>query len=366
MSKGQFAEIIRTNYPSTATDHRSFDSFKFILSSKVIDIPNSVLSRATEAIQKIFAHSRSSSQRQHLQKILSDADKQILNAKQSNFSALMAYDFHYNDKTDQLSLIEINTNAALFLFADILYRENDQELSDKTRGLLFDSFTQEAELNSQVLKSVILIDENLQEQKAYIEFLMFKDFFESRGVKYKILEYSDPKVLDGESFIYNRFCDFTLQEPRSEHLRKSFIGGKQTFSPNPIEYLLLADKARMGDFADANISETIIPQIDFSKFADADELWSLRKKYFFKPKRMYGSKAVFSGASISKKRFLEIFEQDYVAQELRQPSESDGWKYDLRFYVYKDQIQQSVARVYKGQVTNFSNEDGGLARVRFL
>jgi hypothetical protein len=100
-------------------------------------------------------------------------------------------------------------------------------------------------------------------------------------------------------------------------------------------------------------------------FSDHEELWGQRKKLFFKPAQMYGGKAVYRGSSISRRVFLEMLERDYIAQEFRPPGEWHGWKYDLRFYVYKDRIQQVCARLYQGQVTGFSTPGGGLARVIF-
>ena len=43
-----------------------------------------------------------------------------------------------------------------------------------------------------------------------------------------------------------------------------------------------------------------------------------------------------------------------------------NWKFDLRFYVYEDKIQLTCARIYQGQVTNFSSPMGGFTLVRFI
>jgi len=44
----------------------------------------------------------------------------------------------------------------------------------------------------------------------------------------------------------------------------------------------------------------------------------------------------------------------------------ENWKFDVRFFVYRDQIQLAVARVYQGQVTNFSSRYGGLTAIDFV
>ncbi len=43
----------------------------------------------------------------------------------------------------------------------------------------------------------------------------------------------------------------------------------------------------------------------------------------------------------------------------------ENWKFDLRFYVYEDNIQLSCARIYQGQVTNFASPMGGFTSLRF-
>ena len=41
-----------------------------------------------------------------------------------------------------------------------------------------------------------------------------------------------------------------------------------------------------------------------------------------------------------------------------------NWKFDLRAFVYEDQVLLMAARIYQGQVTNFSSPMGGFTLVR--
>ena len=105
-----------------------------------------------------------------------------------------------------------------------------------------------------------------------------------------------------------------------------------------------------------------------------EELWSQRKKLFFKPKNSYGSKQSYKGASISKKVFEDVANELFLAQELVPAPEAliptpDGpqqFKYDLRCYAYRDELQLVIARVYQGQVTNLKTKWGGFAPIKWI
>jgi hypothetical protein len=358
-------EVLRETYPSVNTEGLSAKNLSHLVSPVAISIPSSLKDRAERAISDLFKFSRSESQLAQLRKTLGPADLEVLEKGPNNLSVLMAYDFHYDTQLNQLSLIEINTNASGYLFADIAYRVHSMTETKDPRKLLLKSFIEEAAAFGKSLSKVHIIDENPETQRMYPEFLLYQDWFRQNGVECEIFDFSDQKALESCELIYNRYCDFNLSEGRSAHLRAGYLNKTVTFSPNPREYLLLADKARLLEFAMAQVSDVIIPMREFSSFSDPDELWAQRKKYYFKPKRLFGGKAVFRGASISRTRFNEIFSSDYVAQETRPPAEHDGWRYDLRFFVYKDQVQMVAARLFKGQLMNFSEVGGGFAPVNW-
>ena len=76
---------------------------------------------------------------------------------------------------------------------------------------------------------------------------------------------------------------------------------------------------------------------------------------------------------MSRKVFDEAFASEFIAQEYIQAkeitvgSESEPLKlkYDLRCYVYQDQLQLVIARLYQGQTTNLKTVGGGFTVVEF-
>jgi hypothetical protein len=115
-----------------------------------------------------------------------------------------------------------------------------------------------------------------------------------------------------------------------------------------------------------------IPQTKEVSAEDAEQWWTERKQWFFKPNSGYGSKGAYRGDKITKRVFEEIISGDYVAQKLAMPGECSVTlngepvflKYDVRCYVYDGKIQLIAARLYQGQTTNFRTPGGGFAMVR--
>jgi hypothetical protein len=373
------------NHPTVAGAPNFLSSLQYTFSDQIIDLPGPVFAAASAAIHEIFHYAHSPLHTEHVARQLSVEDLLVFKAPATASSVLMAYDFHYDSAADQLSLIEINTNASLFLYADALcrFREldprppkgagspwTDAPLSASPRDLLVESFKAEHAVRHGALQSVALIDEHPESQKAYPEFLLYQELFQRHGIPLEILSFDDPRIRQKGCMIYNRYTDFVFGRSESHLLREIFLSDEQCVSPHPREYLLLSDKPRMADLWEAGVARSVlIPQKRFRDFGTAEELWSQRRRFFFKPTRSHGSKAVFNGGTISRKRFNEIFPLDFIAQEIRKPGSHNHstvpgeWKYDLRFYVYKDQIQNVVARLYQGQLTNFATPGGGLAAV---
>src|SRR5690606_35694982 len=122
--------------------------------------------------------------------------------------------------------------------------------------------------------------------------------------------------------------------------------------PGALDRLALADEHREA------IGRALIRTVDVQDFASADDLWAERKRWFFKTKQSFGGKAAYRGASISKSAFELVTTGPYLAQEYvpaphcRPDGADQDFKYDLRFYVYRDRVQQICARLYRGQLTN--------------
>lgn len=338
-----------------------------IISPYKIDLPMSVYSQAQTLIDDIFKLKYNEN---YSQSILSESGYK----KQNQHSVLMAYDFHYFE--DQLKLIEVNTNASGYLLSHLTYMAQNINNKNVIPDLKA-SFEEEYELfYKQKCKSpkVVIIDEDPKNQKMYIEFLMFKKQFEDWGWLAKVLNYSDQ--LDNFDFVYNRYCDFDFSKTESKHLKEYYVNQQLCFSPHPVEYLLFAHKDRFIDWTSASSlltesTQKMIPKtFKLSDYTDKEKLWAERKKLFFKPRFSYGGKGVYNGKSISRKAFDAISDApNYMAQETCLPGkvnfDNQDWKYDLRFYVYKNKIQQVITRLYQGQVTNFNTDYGGFCPVHF-
>jgi hypothetical protein len=310
-------------------------------------------------------------------------------------SVLCSLDVHVHEH-DELKIIEINTNASSFLVNAEHYETRKIPLFTEAKKQLRESFQKTF---SEALKPgnlFLIIDENPEQQNMYFEFLMYKEFIQN---EFKVrCEIADPKDLTLNSQnqilwrsqpvagIYNRYCDFYLAENQS--LASAFANSSTLISPNPWGYALFADKNRLVDWNDSFFSElstkenqhfpalqkALLKTYRFSDFKDADDLWSQRNRFFFKPPNAYGSRSVYKGKSISRTVFQRIFTDGYIAQEavpapeFQQSYEGQEltFKYDLRFYFFENKVHLAVARLYQGQVTNLQTPLGGLTPLEII
>ena len=324
-------------------------------------------------------------------------------AKKNNLqnSPLMAYDFHIqqdsmtlqenSNKIQQalkvqegsVKLIEINTNASAFLLANLLYQSSSENFENSLKALK-KSFLKEWGLFNQKRETpkIVLIDEDIKKQKMRFEFFMYQDFFKSMGWELEILE-SKSLLMDEEAFlytpsrekidfIYNRTTDFYFE--KHPKLLKAYQKQSCLILPQPRDYALLSDKKRFVDWQKLpqleSIQKYLLNTKVFNK-ENQEEIWKNRKKYFFKIQQGYGGKLAYRGSSLSNKKKEELLKYNSLAQEYCSPSiliDSEGkkWKVDLRVYVYKDQVQQLIARVYQGQITNFQIKGSGFAKVKIV
>jgi hypothetical protein len=398
----EFKRKLFENYPST--EALSDLDLLHMVSPYVIEVENETIERIRSFIESAYSLSRTAEYQAKIQK----DDTEVFSHPSRNQSVLMAYDFH--TPLQRESLIEINTNAAMFLISDLLNQIQGIHLKSKNGfspiQALKESFLEEFRAFSRSPtfspKKVVITDENLKQQKRYVEFLMYKDLFASWGWNPEIVEFQDLRpdptsrsllTPAGEriDLLYNRYCDFYLSRPESHHLRRAYLEGWCCVSPNPFEYLLLADKNRMAELSSPTFQDrlsnaispaswkalksSILPTFDIQSFQDRETLWNNRKKFIFKPKNQYGGKSVYRGDGLTHSVFERAVNENFLVQEyvpapeprLTKPSPlSKGWKYDLRFYVYRDEIQNIVARLYKGQVTNFHEPFGGFASINII
>ncbi|MCB0340671.1 MAG: hypothetical protein H6626_13320 [Pseudobdellovibrionaceae bacterium] len=383
MGKESFAEScfghLKILFPDAAAAGRSAFPLEYLAGAQTVNLSPSLYGKIQKAIADTFAWTHTDSYADQLRPHLSKQDQEILDFKTEQFSVLMAYDFHVDPNTQQARLIEVNTNGAGYLFAYLSYLTHGLKPFPQINPLMVlkNSFTSELQLfNGGGTSHILIMDETLKQQKMYPEFLLYEDLFRQWGFSASLIDFEDLEFhaqtnkVAGGNFIYNRYCDFLLRERRSEKLRAAYLTKVVGLSPQPKEYLLIADKQRMVEWGLApdlpdTIAEVLLKTKDISEFSDPDTLWTERKHWFFKPKRSHGGKSTYRGKSITKGTFERLLKEDTLVQEYFPAAETeDGqWKYDIRFYVYKDRIQLATARVYKGQVTNFSTPQGGFAPI---
>jgi hypothetical protein len=383
-AKIDFIQQLRTSFQGLANQPLESLVSENLISPFTIRLQKSVLEEAHASIAALFRLREGAAYQQTYAQELSD-----LGLKDpGNKSICMSYDFHV-DNHGHLKLIEVNTNASFLALGYEMYKSKNMALP--VADFSFTEFRQDIETELRLNghagtpKNIAIIDETPDQQRLYIEFLVYRELFAEWGWNPQILDYRaiDPVKFD---FIYNRYTDFFLNNPESAALKKAFNEKSSCFSPNPHEYLLLADKQRMIDWsvpgqlenwgvsaADLATIRAVVPPCVSLEAANKEEIWSRRKQYFFKPKRAYGSKQSYRGASVSHKVFDEIAGHDFIAQEyvpateqaFTTPQGEQSFKFDLRCYAYQGRLQLIVARLYQGQVTNLKTPLGGFGCVEF-
>lgn len=388
MKHEDFLARLKLEYPKTANENdvRSL-VIPTLIAPMVVDLPKQWLESATRFVEIAYRNIR---ENMAITESLRQKPPSI--PRPTYASALMSYDFHVDFRTKPdglLKLIEINTNASMSLLLDVL----DCELH-VSRSLKEDFLDDFAEALGRPLDGakVVIVDEVPKQQKLYIEFLMYKELFESRGAKTAIvdrneLEFRDERLWIKEDpgfgpidLVYNRLTDFYFEQPPSEALLKAMNTGAAVISPHPFDYRVLADKERLVEWSQPGALEAYGLSEDDATFfrslliltrdtvgLDPEILWKERKGLIFKPKTSHGGKGVYRGSSVSRGAFQSVLASGALAQDfVPAPNIKIGgedFKYDLRFFAYKDRINIACARIYQGQMTNATTPGGGVAAV---
>jgi hypothetical protein len=294
--------------------------------------------------------------------------------KPENFGVCMSYDFHLSS-TNQLELIEINTNASFLALGLEVYEflKLPEVASGFNSKKLVDMFVQENGLASSKALNLTIIDEKPDQQRLYVEFLIYQSLFRKNQIPCEIADIYEIEKIRKSSLVYNRYTDFYLDTLASADIRRLFNSREIQLSPNPYEYFLLADKERFIDWnrqTEVEKPESLLATYDLG-LVDKEKIWAERKSLFFKPKNAYGGKQTYKGASASRKVFDEVTNSNFIGQQYSHAPEIEvefkgqpiKFKYDLRCYAYQDELQMIIARIYQGQTTNLRTEGGGFACV---
>ena len=314
------------------------------------------------------------------------------------------YDFHVSPAG--VGLIEINTNAGGAMLNAALARAQ-QACCPQVEGLL--ALGPERDITARIAgmfgrewalsrgtarcRTVAIVDSAPAAQYLYPEFLMFRRLFERHGMQAVIADPAELTFRDGAlwhadtvvDMAYNRLTDFMLEEPHSSALRQAWLADAVVLTPHPHAHALYADKRNLAILSDparlaqlgvpADIRQHLLATVPFTRevsAANAEQLWSERRRLFFKPSAGYGGRASYRGDKLTRRAWGDILAGSYVAQSLVLPGErtvADAGgtrqllKYDVRNYAYEGRVLSLAARLYQGQTTNFRTPGGGFAPV---
>jgi len=321
-----------------------------------------------------------------------------------NTGVFMGYDFHVTPQGPRL--IEINTNAGGALInglhtASLLDPERlacvcaDLLPVEAIESRILETFRQEytAAGGREALRSVAIVDDSPATQFLRAEFELFRRMFTRAGIEAQV---GDTRELERRGdrlelrgrpidLVYLRDTDFQLEAPRSATLREAWLRGDVVVTPSPREHHLLADKRRLVTFsspsalralgvppADAEWLAAVVPETRALAELGPERAWSDRKQWVFKPARAFGSRAVYHGAKLTRRKLDELIcAGDFLVQRAVDPGEIevdtlDGpqrMKFDVRAYAYRDEILLLGARTYRGQVTNMRTPGGGFSAI---
>jgi hypothetical protein len=307
------------------------------------------------------------------------------------------FDFHPTPQGPRL--IEINTNAGGAFYGALIdemrWRGGDNEAHPLGHWshLFVQHVRKEWQLAGQGrrLRTIAVVDDAPDTQFLRFEFQLASRFLQEAGYVAFVADIRELTFEDGRlsrggvpiDFVYNRLTSFALDRDIDRLLHDALLAGAVVVSPDPRTHALLACKrnlALLGDDAflrEAGVDPSAhgvllraIPRTSIVTAESADEFWRGRSAYYFKPVSGFGSRAVYDGDKLTAKTWQEMLTAGgYVAQARveapRTPVRgSPEMRFDVRTFAYGAQPFMRLARVYRGQTTNFRTPGGGFAPVR--
>jgi hypothetical protein len=376
------------------------DSIPYAQTILALDL--SQLAVLQRAVRLLFRTAHSEKYRQ----LVDTAAAAVVLHDPGSYGVFMGYDFHLTD--DGPRLIEVNTNAGGALLnglhtaalcdpAQLDWLCCDPPRVEDVEALIASTFHAELEAARGAdakLRTVAIADERPREQFLRSEFELCRMLLARHGVEAHVCDTAElARAADGGielrgtpiDLVYLRDTDFQLKSARTAALREAWLADRVVVTPSPREHHLLADKSRMEIFSsettllglglaadDAAFLAEVVPETRRLPDMSFEEAWNARREWVFKPAAAFGSKAVYRGDKISKRRLKEIHaELDFIAQRRVEPSTIEvetvegprEMKFDVRAYVYRDRIFLLGARVYQGQVTNMRSPGGGFSAI---
>lgn len=300
---------------------------------------------------------------------------------------LLSYDVHPTPEGP--ALIEVNTNAGGVLTAIEAARLGNECCADFEQGQLEARLL--AVFKRDLLGStrdqtgvVAIVDDRLDAQTLLPEMQALANLIRSHAINVLVVDaaeltYKDGRLRHGGTAIdrvYWRSTDFLVADPEHAPIQRAVSEGSTILAPSPQSYRAIADKRRFVEWSSQpelardktsglsfRLAETV-PMSDRT----ADDWYSERSEWVFKPASGYASRGVYVGKSISRRKLAELPADAYLAQRYAPHPvvDRDGkeWKYDVRFFADRGQVIGAAARVFTGQVVGMREPGSGFASIR--
>lgn len=337
---------------------------------------------------------------EYRRKALAGMDPGATRAQTGTNGLFMGYDFHISRQGPQL--IEVNTNAGGAFLVDMMQKSAGVDLQacgvqpwspGEFEPSVLDMFLTEWRLAGRTGRphTIAIVDEQPADQYLYPDMLLTQEFLVRNGIDTVVAE-PGMLTLDGDrlmfggqaiDMVYNRLTDFQLTDSANTALLAALLDDRVVVSPAPRHHALFASKRNLIMLTDTDrlrawgLSQSdtdmlsTIPQTLAVTDDSADQLWTDRRRYFFKPVNGYAGRGAYRGDKLTRRVWADIVAGDYVAQAFVAPSVRGielvngpaSLKFDVRIYSYAGKPLGLAARVYQGQTTNFRTEGGGFAPV---
>lgn len=330
------------------------------------------------------------------ERVLSGAPDLARAPMQPDFGLFSGFDFHLTPEGPRL--IEINTNAggAFYgaLMDDARYRRGVPGAHPLSywSDLFVRQVRHEWSLTGKgELATVAIIDDNPDQQFLRLEFHLAARELRAAGISAFVadpreLSFREGSLMRGTTridLVYNRLTSFSLERAEDAPLRQALASGAAWITPGPRAHALLANKSNlslMGDEAflasaglDSEARGALLRTVPLTVLMTPENrtaLWEQRCDLYFKPLSGFGSRGVYAGSKLTRKTWdaMAAERAGYVAQKEVPPSRvavpgHPDMRCDVRTYAYQGRAFMRLARLYRGQTTNFRTPGGGFASV---
>ena len=274
---------------------------------------------------------------------------------------VLGFDFHLT--ADGPRLIEVNTNPGGLLL--VLAHQ-------RACGTLWpyspahELTPEDAEMAAVMAfagsaRKVAIVDDDPVGQFLYPEFLLYRRLFARLGLGGDIVDARHWR--GGFDGVYNRVTDFDLTDLSHADLAQDRALGRVIPIPDCASHAAYADKRHLVTLSRRADCAGWLPPARMGE-EDWPSTWRERRHLFFKPVLGHGGKGGYRGDKISRATWESLDPARMVVQTLVPPPVlENGFKVDIRAYAVRGQVLAFGARLYRGQITNFRTDGGGLASV---